>query len=421
MKLHQSIIAALVLLIAPMAHAAVSDEQFAQMQAQFAELAQRLNALEAENAKLREINQQTIREVELTSAQVAEVAKKPAASSWTDTVRIKGDFRYRYEAIDVEDVTKRERNRVRARAAIVADLPNNVEVGLGMASGGSDPVSTNQTLGGGGSTKDLRMDLAYFNWAATKDLNVIGGKHKNTMYRPQKHGLIYDGDYRPEGFNIQYTPGSFFLTVGGTWLESDTKLDNSEFTWSGQLGFNGNIGSAKLVTGLGYQQIDTAGKTPFFGDPSDFFGNTFVCDDPVALEGCSFLYDYHTVQAFADLGLTVGDMPLGLFFDYVHNTEADEFDTGYAVGARLGKTSGWKTWDIAYNYQDLEADATLGLLTDSDFGGGGIDGKGHVFKAGFGINKKWSLGLTYFKNEIGGNKGLDTDFDRIMLDTKFKY
>ena len=45
--------------------------------------------------------------------------------------------------------------------ALVAKPTDTTEVGLGMATGGDDPVSTNQTLGGGGSTKDVRLDLAY--------------------------------------------------------------------------------------------------------------------------------------------------------------------------------------------------------------------------------------------------------------------
>jgi hypothetical protein len=413
MKFGYSFLTASLLLAAPLASAAISDEEFAKMQAQFMQLAERLSAVEAENKALRDVNEQTIREADLTKAS--------SAASWTETVRIKGDFRYRYEAIDVEDSSNRDRNRIRARAAIVANLDDNVEVGMGFASGGDSPVSTNQTLGGGGSTKDLRLDLAYFNWGATDDLNVIGGKYKNNYYRPQKSGLIWDADYNPEGIALTWTPGSLFLSAGGSWLESDKKKENTSFSYGGQAGFKGQVGSASLVAGVGYQNIEAAGKTPFFGSADDFFGNSFVCSDPDQLVGCEYLYDYKTVQGFFDMGMNVGDMPLSLFADYVYNTDADENETGYAVGIKLGKTSGRGSWDLAYIWQDLEADATLGLLTDSDFGGGGTDGKGHIFKGGFGINNKWSLAVTYFRNEIGGNAGNARDYDRIMLDTKFKY
>ena len=74
----------------------------------------------------------------------------------------------------------------------------------------------------------------------------------------------------------------------------------------------------------------------------------------------------------------------------------------------------------------LEADAVLGLLSDSDFAGGGTDGKGHILTGAYGINKQWSLGLTSFLNNEAGEKNLADQggalsYDRIQLDTKFKY
>jgi hypothetical protein len=416
-----SLIGAAVLGASSSVSAAISDAEFAQMKAEFAALAARLSTLEAENAELREANSQTLKDVQLNREQVAMVGKKKSAADWTDTIKIKGDFRYRYEYIDVEDVASRDRNRIRARAAIVANLPDNVELGLGFASGGDDPVSTNQTLGGGGSTKDLRLDLAYFNWAATENLNVIGGKFKNIWYRPQKHGLIWDGDYNPEGFALLYNEGAFFASFEGTWLESDRSKSNTEFSWGAQTGFNGQLGAAKVVAGLGYYAEDTAGKGAFFGGPDDFGGNSFTCEDFIVNQGCSYIYDYNLVEAFADVSINIGDMPVSLFADYVVNEDADENDTGYAVGFKLGKVKARGSWEASYVWQDLEADAVLGLLTDSDFGGGGTDAKGHVFKAGYGVNKQWKLNVTYFMNEINGNRGDERDFDRIMLDTAFKY
>ena len=72
-------------------------------------------------------------------------------------------------------------------------------MGLGIATGGDDPVSTNQTLGGGGSTKDVRLDLAYGKWQATDNIYLAAGKIKNPFYRPQKTAFMWDGDYNPEG------------------------------------------------------------------------------------------------------------------------------------------------------------------------------------------------------------------------------
>jgi hypothetical protein len=122
----------------------------------------------------------------------------------------------------------------------------------------------------------------------------------------------------------------------------------------------------------------------------------------------------------------VFDMPLSIYANYVNNQDADDYNSGWLAGISLGKASGKGTWGVGYQYRDLEADAVLGLLSDSDFAGGGTDGKGHILSGAYGINKQWSLGLTWFLDNEAGEKNLADrggaiSYDRIMLDTKFKY
>ena len=120
------------------------------------------------------------------------------------------------------------------------------------------------------------------------------------------------------------------------------------------------------------------------------------------------------------------DMPVNVFGNYVQNQDADDYDTGWLLGAKLGKASGRGTWQLAYQYQDLEADAVLGLLSDSDFAGGGTDGKGHRISGAYGLSKSWNIGFTWFLNNEAGEKNLADeggalDYDRVMLDTAFKF
>ena len=63
----------------------------------------------------------------------------------------------------------------------------------------------------------------------------------------------------------------------------------------------------------------------------------------------------------------------------------------------------------------------IGLLTDSDFGGGGTDAKGSIFKGAWAIHKNWKAQITYFLNDIDLASGDPRDFNRLMLDLKFKY
>ena len=137
--------------------AAVSEAEFEELKAQFAAMANRISALEAENEQLKQATG-TVPVIDLTQEEVDSLKAHQKSTSWAANTAWKGDFRYRYEEIDAQFADdERSRHRIRARAALVSQLPNNVEVGLGLATGGDDPVSTNQTLGGGGSTKELSL------------------------------------------------------------------------------------------------------------------------------------------------------------------------------------------------------------------------------------------------------------------------
>lgn len=414
--------------VSPLALAAVSDADFEQLRKDMAAMAERLEDLAAENAELRRNNEQTVKVAEEAKVQVTTAAQAAEGGSWADRIALKGDLRGRYENIDEQGKEDRNRIRVRARAAIVADLPNNVEVGIGIASGSDDPVSTNQTIGDGGSSKDLNLDLAYFDWSGVEGLHVIGGKFSNFLMRPQKHGLLFDGDWRPEGLGMTYVNGMFFANAIGTWLESDSKDGNSEFSYGAQGGVNFAAGPVKITTGASYFHFTTEGNTVFFkDDPTDpaFLGNTAVgaCTSE---DDCFYAFDYSLIEVFGNAGFDVAGYPLDIYFDFVNNTDAKSIgggskgDTGYAVGAKFGKVKEANTWQVQATYQDLEKDAVLGLLTDSDFGGGGTDNKGLSLKGAYGISKGWSVGLTYFINDKNEST-TGTSYDRLQLDTKFKF
>jgi uncharacterized protein (UPF0335 family) len=414
------------MLLLPAVTQAASDQDLAAMRTQLQALSERLDRLEAENKALTQANvelQKSTRDnvvavaavSEKTEAVAAEVKEQAAKTDWTDTIRWQGDFRYRYESFDIEGQPDRNRNRIRARAALIADVTPTIEVGLGMASGGEDPVSSNQTLGGGGSSKGLNLDLAYFDWSGLSNTHVLGGKFKNYLVDSGRNALLWDSDWRPEGVGFSWAGDLFFVNGLGTWIESDSKKEQS-FAYATQAGVNMAIGSdMKLVAGIGYYVFDTRGLGSFFGDEDDFFGNSF---DPDTL---TYLYDYEEIELFAGMGFSLFDRPVLVYGTYVQNQAADENDTAYSFGFKYGKTSKRHDWDVGYMYKHLEADAAIGLLVDSDFGGGGTDAKGHVFKASYGLSRGLAAKFTYFINDAGLKSGDPIDFNRLQLDLSFKY
>lgn len=77
--------------------------------------------------------------------------------------------------------------------------------------------------------------------------------------------------------------------------------------------------------------------------------------------------------------------------------------------------------EFSYFFADKGADSMLGPVTDSDFAGDGTDNKGHFMKISYGVNKTWSIGAQYFINEVDVASGNKTDYNRLMIDTQWKW
>jgi hypothetical protein len=420
------------LLVSSAALGAVSEEEIDELREQLAAMSQRLEALAAENAELRRAQNESetaIADVQSSVAEVVSAGAPAAEDSWSDRISLDGDFRYRYERIDSEGSDTRRRNRIRARTNVRADLADDLEVGFGLATGGDDPVSTNQTLGGGGSSKGVVLNLAYADWEVMDGLHLIGGKFKNPLYRVGKQALMWDGDWTPEGIAMTWERDWFFVNAIGTFLESDSRRGNDALSLGAQFGVTGEFAGARLIGGLGYYQIPTQGESTTFGDPADpgdYFGNTAVQADgqpcgTVEGAGCVYLYDYSLAQVFAEAAFDLAGWPATVFFDYVNNSDASDNDTGWTLGTRLGQAKNKGQWQFSYLYADKEADALLGLLTDSDFAGGGTDNNGHFFKVDYGVTKNWTIGAQYFINETGTSSGDKRDYNRLMLDAQWKW
>jgi hypothetical protein len=347
------------------------------------------------------------------AAPATPVVEPRVAAPAVPNVRLSGDLRYRHEAIDEEGEGERHRHRIRARFGVTAAVADDVRLGLTLATGADDPVSANQTLDTGFSRKAIGVDRAFFSWAATERLTFTGGKMANPFYRPGNHHLIYDGDLNPEGLALRYDGRNWFASYAGLWAEERGDEDDS-LVLGGQLGYRrGGDGARRVTAGIGYYDYrETQGQTPFWnGDPTgnrvDAFGN--------------YLHDFDIAQLFGELDFRAGELPLTVFADYAVNTAADEADTGFALGGSVGEVTGPRTWRVGYAYQDLEADAVIGTFTDSDWAGGGTDGKGHVVALEYGLRDRLVLGFRYFLNERGADAGNEHDYNRLQADIQFDY
>jgi Putative porin len=128
-----------------------------------ADLENRINQLDArQKLKERSLNEK----IDELAAKVEEAPSEaviPDVLKWAAKMQWSGDFRYRYEYIDDGTSAKdRHRSRIRARLGLKAEVNDEWDFGLRVASGTADPVSTNQTLDEAFSSKPLWLDRAYF-------------------------------------------------------------------------------------------------------------------------------------------------------------------------------------------------------------------------------------------------------------------
>jgi len=388
-----------------------------------------ISASEIESASVQDLKKyvlalsQRIEDMEAKTDKV--VASAKPAKTWADSIQWSGDVRYRYENIDDDRrADERNRNRIRARIGLTAQITDDVKAGVALASGSDDPVSSNQTLGGASSSKGINLDQGWVDWKFAPNTHLIAGKTKNLYYAPAKSGLVWDGDLRPEGVNVKYDNGTIWAVASYHFLNSDDGSSGTgdiEEMFGGQVGYNGTINdNTTFIVGAGYYYIPVEGSLNAnqmidSDNSKNGFGNSLVGD--------MYAMDYKVAEVFAEVNTKLAGVPATFFADFVQNTESDaDEDTGYAVGFKLGKAKGRGDIEFGYMYEDLEADAVYAAFTDSDFGGGGTDVKGHKLSAAIGLSKNTKLGITYFDNEYGDfTRGEEFDYDRVQVDLATKF
>jgi len=406
----------------------------AAMKAMHAELAQ----LKAERARdaarpAPAVNQKQIDQM-VTKAIDQRAPQASGAPSWLKTFTPFGDFRLRHEYMDDEkdDTDARNRNRIRVRVGVKAKFNDEWDATFRIATGNSNsPTSTNQTLGESSSSsgsansssfgkKNIWLDLAYADWhpKAISGLNVYGGKMKNPFYRVGGNQVIWDSDVNPEGGAIGYEHGlgnatTAYLKGGGFWIREHSGEDDvSLMGLQSYLKHKFDDGT-HVLGGFSYYDYGNLENTDSSSLVTSLKGNT-----PTTPGGTVYNYDYDIAEGFVEYGFSCNEMPVTLFGNYVENTAAPQNNNAYALGFVLNKAKKPKSWQFGYYYRDVELDAVVGGLNDSDFIDGGTDGRGHVFGYKYQWTKNIQTALTYFDNDKGTRRD---DFKRLQLDLIFKF
>ena len=290
--------------------------------------------------------------IALSTICVMLLSSAAGAAEWYEKIKVGGDFRYRSEMIKREFKEDDSRDRIRARFRVTGEASESWSVGLGLATGSDDPVSTNTTLTGGYSRKGIMLDLAYldFHPKAVAGLSLVAGKMNLPFEVAEKTELMWDNDLTPEGLAFRYRRGAgarteIFLN-GAVFDIRDTDPDDLGEAWmlGGQAGLDAKLPSGVgLTVGAGYFNYEGAIGRYGFYRPNEFYGNTTrLWLGTTEIGGYSYYYrgyarDFNIVEALGvvDFGLREW-ADVALYGTYVNNVRADDQERRLARG-RLGE------------------------------------------------------------------------------------
>ncbi len=351
-----------------------------------------------------------------------------AHAAWFDNTEVKGDLRYRGEYIDEEGKDDRYRERIRARLGVSSKVNDEVKLALQLTTaesknGEGDPISGNQSLKNFGTRKGIFFDQAYFDWkpAALPGLTLSAGKTKNPFFAVGDY--LWDSDYNPEGLGLNYAVGGDvqLLANGGYHWIQERSADDDSMMYGGQLALNIKAGDMTAITfgGSYYGFTETDGAQVFDWQSSN---NGYGNGTRNVVDGTTtnkvYANGFGTAEGFVQVAFDLG-IPVTVFGSYSVNGEADDDDTGYMAGIKLGQAKEPGSFEFGYDYRKLEKNVFPGAFTDSDSFGGGTDAQGHRFKAAYQILKNFQSAVTFFLNE---KKLADShDYNRLQVDLIAKF
>jgi len=349
-------------------------------------------------------------------------------AAWYEELKLSADLRYRFEYIDEEGKSSRERDRIRARLGLTAPVNEEVTLGLRLTTaeqvnGEGDPISGNKTLSNMGTKKGFFLDLAYFAWApsAVPGLNVVAGKMNNPFICVGDY--LWDHDYTPEGIAVRYSVGDEWkILANGAyhWIQ-ERSADDDSMMLGGQLALVAPMGGrASLTVGgslYGFTEMEGRPLLDWTQENRAYGNHTRTLVRGTETNKV-YASGFTTAEGFVALELDVG-LPVVLFGSAAANTDADDDNTGWMAGLKIGRLSKPGSVQVGYDYRRLEADVAPGAFTDSDSFGGGTDAQGHKFQVAVQAMKNLQASVTYFLNE----KRLDDphDYHRLQVDFMAKF
>ena len=350
----------------------------------------------------------------------------PVLPKWLQTFKMKGDFRFRYQYEEKDGSVERERERLRIRLGVESKVADSIKIVTGLATGATDPRSTNQTMENNFEPKNINFDYAFADVTLHEWVNLNLGKMKNPLW--SAGDLLWDTDINPEGLAIMASIPAMdsmkvFLNTSYFVLDEVSTSKDDPYMYAFQPGIDWNITEQinlkAALTGYFYDNVKGAMMEKTAGT------NSGISKDKTsgAFKG-GYAYDYDSYAFDIEFGVNEICDPLpyaGIFGEYLENFDPSDDNRGYLAGLKLGaknvKDQG--QWQLSGAYRKLEKDACLDIFPDSDFYGGKTNVKGYELILAYGLFTNTQLNLDYYKTE--NLSGTIVKEDLYQFDLNFKF
>jgi hypothetical protein len=355
----------------------------------------------------------------------------PSVPSWAQKIKLKGDLRLRYQMDDVEGAdTDRHRGRVRFRLGLEAKVFKGFSVGAGLATGGTDPRSTNETLDNSFETPDIRLDYAYAKYTppAMPKISVYGGKFKRKSVLWTPTDLLWDSDINTDGLgftawhplrsNLDISVNTAYLLIDEVRAAGEPSVFALQPMAAWDVQGNGQWTLKAALTYYAFGSVEGRAMDHSDGENSVDANGDLIYDYDSLSTGIEF--GWHTLATEED------DPPffryIALVLDHVHNFDAS--DDGICIGFKAGdkKVSKDRTWQFKYLHRHMARNAWLDIFPDSDT----VDGTGAVtditsdeFIFQYAIKKNVIVGLDYYLTRTIHDPSADRNILQIDFLLKF--
>jgi hypothetical protein len=342
------------------------------------------------------------------------------------------DFRSRWESLDYAQdpsvVGRREQYdqmSMRARLASRFQARENLSMQFRLATGAGG-TSTNVVYGDtvkGFRSPEFRLDRAHLMWKLPV-FEVHAGRMEMVARAAGQNDMMWDSDLHWDGMALRREFKAQDWRAGFAFAHTFLSESRSSSTASDARYQVAHL-HASVATSIGEWGMllgearthGVAGLAAMVG--TDFAGNSNATS--------AYRYEYQT--QYLGVEWKALHLPLTMFAQVAQNAAVNDARRAQIVGARWDasagggagaasgaggggaasgvaasaervETVGWPLgWSIAWDYREVQADSTLGILTDSETFGGGADGRSHRVVATVRADEDVNLVATYMWGE----------------------